>query len=86
MPALIAVDSVSSVALMSAARAALASIDRRKRSVISHWDASGLFEELGVADEAVELDDPIGERGRRHHLAVHERILRYVKQRNGYVV
>ena len=46
-PALIAVDSVSSVALTSAARAALASIDRRKRSGISHWDASGLFEELG---------------------------------------
>jgi hypothetical protein len=50
-PALIAVDSVSSVALTSAARAALASIDRRKRGGISHWDASGLFEELAIADE-----------------------------------
>jgi hypothetical protein len=52
VPALIAVDSVSSVALTNAARAALASIDRRKRSGISHWDASGLFEELAVADES----------------------------------
>jgi hypothetical protein len=50
-PALIAVESVSSVVLTSAARAALASIDRRKRSGISHWDASGLFEELAIADE-----------------------------------
>ena len=50
-PALIAVDSVSALALTNAARAALASLDRRKRSGISHWDASGLFEELAIADE-----------------------------------
>jgi hypothetical protein len=50
-PALIAVDSVSSVALTTGARSALASLDRRKRSGISHWDASGLFEELAIADE-----------------------------------
>jgi hypothetical protein len=50
-PALIAVDSVSSTALKSGARAALASLDRRTRSGISHWDASGLFEELAIADE-----------------------------------
>jgi hypothetical protein len=50
-PALIAVDSVSGVALASAARAALATLDRRKRSGISHWDASGLFDELAIADE-----------------------------------
>jgi hypothetical protein len=50
-PALIAVESVSSTALKSGARAALASLDRRTRSGISHWDASGLFEELAIADE-----------------------------------
>ena len=50
-PALIAVDSVSGAALKTAAREALASLDRRRRSGISHWDASGLFEELAIADE-----------------------------------
>jgi hypothetical protein len=50
-PALIAVDGVSSTALKMAAREALASLDRRRRSGISHWDASGLFEELAIADE-----------------------------------
>jgi hypothetical protein len=49
-PALIAVDSVSSLALERAARAALASLDRSTRSGISQWDASGLFGELAVAD------------------------------------
>jgi hypothetical protein len=49
--ALIAVDSVSHAALKTAAREALASLDRRRRSGISHWDASGLFEELAIADE-----------------------------------
>src|SRR5204862_2399353 len=50
-PALIAVDSVSNTAMKTAAREALASLDRRRRSGISHWDASGLFEELAIADE-----------------------------------
>ena len=50
-PALIAVDSVSNTVLKTAAREALASLDRRRRSGISHWDASGLFEELAIADE-----------------------------------
>src|SRR5204863_3788339 len=50
-PALIAVDSVSGSALKTAAREALASLDRRRRSGMSHWDASGLFEELAIADE-----------------------------------
>jgi len=48
---LISVDSVSSGALKAAARKALASLDRRRRSGISHWDASGLFEELAIAGE-----------------------------------
>jgi hypothetical protein len=50
-PALIAVDGVSAAALKVAAREALASLDRRRRSGISHWDASGVFEELAIADE-----------------------------------
>jgi hypothetical protein len=50
-PALVAVDSVSGTALKAAARAALSALDRRRRSGISHWDASGLFEELAIADE-----------------------------------
>jgi hypothetical protein len=51
-PLLIAVESVSSAALKNGARLALASLDRRSRSGISHWDASGLFEELTIADES----------------------------------
>jgi len=50
-PALVAVDSGSGTALQTAARHALASLDRRWRSGISHWDASGLFEELAIAAE-----------------------------------
>lgn len=49
-PALIAVDGVAGPAITAAARAALTSIDRAARSGVSHWDASGLFEELAVAD------------------------------------
>ena len=51
-PALIAVDGVAGPAIAAAARAALTSIDRAARSGVSHWDASGLFEELAVADES----------------------------------
>ena len=49
-PALVAVDGVAGPAITAAARAALRSIDRAARSGVSHWDASGLFEELAVAD------------------------------------
>ena len=51
-PELIAVDGVAGPAIVAAARVALTSLDRGKRSGISHWDASGVFEELAVADEA----------------------------------
>jgi hypothetical protein len=50
-PALIAVDGVAGPAITAAARAALTSIDSAARSGVSHWDASGLFEELAVADD-----------------------------------
>jgi hypothetical protein len=50
-PPLVAVDSASSAALVFAARTALAAMDRRRRSGISHWDASGLFEEVAIADD-----------------------------------
>jgi hypothetical protein len=50
-PALIAVDGVAGPAIAAAARAALAVIERARRSGISHWDASGVFEELAVAEE-----------------------------------
>jgi len=49
-PALIAVDGVTGPAVTAAARTALTSIDRATRSGISHWDASGVFEELAVAE------------------------------------
>jgi len=48
-PELIAVDGIAGPAIVAAARAALTSIDRRRRSGISHWDASGVFDELAVA-------------------------------------
>jgi hypothetical protein len=51
-PALIAVDGVAGPAITAAARAALTSIDRAARSGVSQWDASGLFEELAVADDS----------------------------------
>lgn len=50
-PGLIAVDGVAGSAIAAGARVALASIERARRSGISHWDASGVFEELAVADE-----------------------------------
>jgi hypothetical protein len=48
-PELIAVDGIGGPAIVAAARAALTSVDRNRRSGISHWDASGVFEELTVA-------------------------------------
>src|ERR1700730_5739525 len=48
---LIAVDGVNGAAVKAAARAALAEADRARRGGVSAWDASGLFEELAVADE-----------------------------------
>src|SRR6185295_7224492 len=54
-PALISVDGVNAGAIGAAARTALASIKGAKRSGISgisgisHWDASGVFEDLAVA-------------------------------------
>ena len=47
--ALIAVDGVAGAAIETTARTALTSIDRANRGGISHWDASGVFEELAVA-------------------------------------
>ena len=51
-PALVTVDGVAGAAIVAAARTALASIDRAKRSGISKWDASGVFQDLAVADES----------------------------------
>jgi hypothetical protein len=51
-PALIAVDGVTAPAIAAGARAVLPSTGRTQRSGISQWDASGLFEELAIADEA----------------------------------
>jgi len=51
-PALVAVDGIAGPAITAAARAALTSIDRAIRSGVSHWDASGVFEELARADDA----------------------------------
>lgn len=48
-PALIAVDGVDPAAVLAEARAAL---DPPSRGGISKWDASGVFQELAVADEA----------------------------------
>lgn len=48
---LISVDGVNGAAVKTAARAALAEIGRARRGGVSTWDASGLFEELAVADD-----------------------------------
>ena len=49
--ALIAVDGVNGSAVLLAAQAALANIDRSARGGISRWDASGLFDELVAGGE-----------------------------------
>ena len=49
---LIAVDGVDPVAVLAEARAALGALGAPARGGISPWDASGVFQELAVADEA----------------------------------
>jgi hypothetical protein len=51
-PEFIAIDGIAGPAIVAAARAALSSIERARRSGISHWDASGVFEELAFADDS----------------------------------
>jgi hypothetical protein len=49
--ALVSVDGISAAAVKAAARRILSTHGRRGRCGISHWDASGLFEDLVVAGE-----------------------------------
>ena len=49
-PALIAVDGVDASALLAAAKAALSTSPAAIRGGISRWDASGVFQDLAVAD------------------------------------
>jgi hypothetical protein len=49
-PALIAVDGVDASALLAAAKAALGTTPAAIRGGISRWDASGVFQDLAVAD------------------------------------
>src|SRR5712692_11563593 len=48
---LVSVDGVNGAAVKTAARAVLAETGRARRGGVSAWDASGLFEELAVADQ-----------------------------------
>src|SRR2546428_9083562 len=54
----IPVDGVNGAAVKAAAREALSAIGRVRRGGISVWDASGLFEELAVADEDAGTPSP----------------------------
>jgi hypothetical protein len=54
-PWLIAVDGIEAAAVIAAARRALGS---PSRGGISHWDASGVFQDLAVADEAAGAPSP----------------------------
>jgi hypothetical protein len=54
-PRLIAVDGVDAAAVLTVARQALES---PSRGGISHWDASGVFQELIVAEEAAGAPSP----------------------------
>jgi hypothetical protein len=58
--------------------------DQRGLAVTSRRDQEHLLAGGQIARQAVELDDAVDERRRRHHLAVDERILCYVKHRNDY--
>ena len=49
--ALISVDGVGGTAAAAAGRAALAAVDKARRGGLSTWDASGLFQDLAVADQ-----------------------------------
>ena len=51
-PRLIAVDGVDAAAIRRAAREALAGVERKRRTGISEWDASGIFHELAAADDS----------------------------------
>ena len=52
---LISVDGMNGAAVKAAARETLAAVDRPRRGGISSWDASGVFEELVVADNEAGL-------------------------------
>jgi hypothetical protein len=54
-PRLIAVDGIEPVAVIAAARRALAS---STRGGISHWDASGVFQDMAVAEDAAGAPSP----------------------------
>lgn len=47
---LIAIDGIDGAAVHGSAREALAAAPRSRRGGISHWDASGVFHELAIAD------------------------------------
>ena len=49
---LVSVDGINAAAVTAAAKRILSAHGRHGRSGISHWDASGLFEELVVAGDA----------------------------------
>ena len=49
--ALISVDGVSGTAAVAGGRAALAAVGKARRGGMSTWDASGLFQDLAVADK-----------------------------------
>ena len=54
-PELIAVDGIDPAAMLAEARMALG---RARRGGISHWDASGIFQDLAVADEEAGAPSP----------------------------
>jgi hypothetical protein len=47
---LVAVDGVNGAAVLDAARAEIGRVPRGKRGGISQWDASGVFDDLTIAD------------------------------------
>ena len=49
---LIAVEGVDAPAVRAAAKEALAGVERKRRTGISEWDASGIFHELAVAENS----------------------------------
>jgi len=60
--------------------------DQRRFAIAARRDQEHFLRRGQIAHQAVELDHPVGEGGRRHHLAVDERIAGYVEKRNGYAV
>ena len=60
--------------------------DERRLAEAAGRDQEHLLAGRQIGDQPIQLDDPVGERRRRHDLAVDEGILHYGESYNGYMI